>query len=67
MYSNMNNLAELTGILLGDGSLSLKDNNLKSINRLKITLNSQSDKFPCQIVGQDLNLGENRWLGLLNW
>jgi len=67
MYPNMKNLGELTGILLRDGSLSLKDNNLKSINRLKITLNSQSDKFPCQIVGQDLNLGENRWLGLLNW
>jgi len=40
----MKNLAELTGILLGDGSLSLRDNNPKSINRLKITLNSQTDK-----------------------
>ena len=36
-------LAELIGILLGDGSLSLKENNPTSINRLQITLNSRDD------------------------
>jgi hypothetical protein len=36
-------LAEFIGILLGDGSLSLKSNNPTSINRLKITLNSKDD------------------------
>ncbi|MBI2135840.1 hypothetical protein HYU06_02100 [Candidatus Woesearchaeota archaeon] len=36
-------LAEMIGILLGDGSLSLKENNPKSINRLQITLNSRDD------------------------
>ena len=36
-------LAELTGILLGDGSLCLKNYNSKCHNRLKITLNSKDD------------------------
>ena len=24
-----------------------------------------TDKVPCQLAGQDLDLGENRWLGLI--
>ena len=36
-------MAELIGILLGDGSLSLKEHNPTAINRLKITLNSKED------------------------
>ncbi len=36
-------IAELIGILLGDGSLSLREYNPTSINRLKITLNSKDD------------------------
>jgi len=30
-----------------------------------IELHSTKDKIPCQLAGQDLNLGENRWLGLI--
>jgi len=41
---NIQDLAELVGILLGDGSLSLKKNNPKSINRLKISFNSRDDR-----------------------
>jgi len=36
-------LAELIGILLGDGSLSLRENNPKTNNRLSITFNSRDD------------------------
>ncbi len=35
--------AEISGILLGDGCITLKENNPKSINRLKISLNSVDD------------------------
>lgn len=41
---NSNSLAEFIGILLGDGSLCLKNVNSKCHNRLKITLDSNSDK-----------------------
>ena len=41
---NSNNLAEFVGILLGDGSLCLKNVNSKCHNRLKITLDSNTDK-----------------------
>jgi len=37
-------LAEFIGILLGDGSLCIKNVNSKCHNRLKITLDSNSDK-----------------------
>jgi len=37
-------LAEFVGILLGDGSLCIKNINSKCHNRLKITLDSNSDK-----------------------
>jgi len=37
-------LAELIGIVLGDGSISLKEYNPKSNNRLKISFNSKDDK-----------------------
>ena len=37
-------LAEFIGILLGDGSLCIKNINSKCHNRLKITLDSDSDK-----------------------
>ena len=37
-------LAEFVGILLGDGSLCIKNVNSKCHNRLKITLDSNSDK-----------------------
>jgi len=37
-------LAELVGILLGDGSLSLKENNPRTNNRLKISFNSRDDR-----------------------
>lgn len=30
-----------------------------------IELHSTIDKIPCQLAGQDLDLGENRWLGLI--
>jgi intein/homing endonuclease len=40
---NIKKLAELIGILLGDGSLSLKENNLNLNNRLKISFNSRDD------------------------
>ena len=36
-------MAELVGILLEDGSLSLRSQNPKSINRLKISFNSKDD------------------------
>lgn len=36
--------AELVGILLGDGSISLKDANPKLNNRVKISFNSNDDK-----------------------
>lgn len=37
-------LAEFIGILLGDGSICIKNINSKCHNRLKITLDSNSDK-----------------------
>ena len=40
---NQEKIAELVGILLGDGSLSLKNGTSTAINRLKITLNSKED------------------------
>jgi hypothetical protein len=46
MDINKNNLpqfAELIGILLGDGSLSLRDNTPTLTNRLKISFNSKDD------------------------
>ena len=41
---NIVNLAEFIGILLGDGSICLKNINSKCHNRLKITLDSNTDK-----------------------
>jgi len=41
--SNMEKLAEFVGILLGDGSLCLKDGKVNTNNRLKITLNTKDD------------------------
>ena len=41
---NIVNLAEFVGILLGDGSICLKNINSKCHNRLKITLDSNTDK-----------------------
>ena len=41
---NSNRLAEFVGILLGDGSICLKNINSKCHNRLKITLDSNTDK-----------------------
>ena len=40
---NIKNLAELIGILLGDGSLSLREINPNLTNRLKISFNSKDD------------------------
>ena len=40
----ISSLAEFVGILLGDGSLCIKNVNSKCHNRLKITLDSNSDK-----------------------
>lgn len=39
----MEKLAEFVGILLGDGSLCLKDGKVNTNNRLKITLNTKDD------------------------
>ena len=39
----MKELAEFVGILLGDGSLCLKDGKVNTNNRLKITLNTKDD------------------------
>ena len=39
----MKKLAEFVGILLGDGSLCLKDGKVNTNNRLKITLNKKDD------------------------
>ena len=30
-----------------------------------IEIHSSTNKVPCQLAGQDLDLGENRWLGLI--
>ena len=43
-HINSINLAEFIGILLGDGSICLKGINSKCHNRLKITLDSNTDK-----------------------
>lgn len=48
---DVSSLAEFIGILLGDGSICIKNINSKCHNRLKITLDSNSDKEYINYVG----------------